>query len=203
MHNRVFSVLPAAVAVAAALAVAGCGAAESGDADIPGPLQRPADAQLSATPTATPTSVPSRVSPPVRIVIPSIRVDASLVRLGLDSKGALEVPKRFDVAGWWTGGARPGERGPAVITGHVDSTSGAAVFYELGALREGDRVIVRRGTSMRFTVQRTERYTKAHFPTARVYGPTRRPTLRLITCSGRFDYSTRHYLDDTVVYATA
>jgi sortase (surface protein transpeptidase) len=195
------------LAVAVALAAAGCGAAAEDDepaASAP-VLERPAQPDATATATARPARRAARASAPVRIQIPSIGVDAPLIGLGLDAHRALEVPKRFDVAGWWTGGSRPGERGPAVIAGHVDSTTGPAVFYELGKLRRGSAVIIRRrdGSRVRFTVQGSQRYAKDHFPTARVYGPTRRPALRLITCSGQFDYSTRHYLDNTVVYASA
>jgi sortase (surface protein transpeptidase) len=144
-----------------------------------------------------------RAAPPARLEIPAIGVDAPLVPLGLDRAGALEVPRRFDVAGWWTGGARPGERGPAVIAGHVDSLTGPAVFFRLGSLRPGRHIVVERrdGSRLRFTVHRLEHYAKRRFPARRVYGPTRRPELRLITCSGTFDYATGHYLDNTVVYA--
>jgi sortase (surface protein transpeptidase) len=174
-----------------------CGSAES--APIVDPPSAPT---VQAT---EPVAKPKRAATPVRVVIPRIGVDAPLIRLGLDGDGALEVPERFDVAGWWTGGARPGERGPAVIAGHVDSKTGPAVFYAIGTLRRGDRVIVRRrdGSSVRFRVRRSERYAKQRFPTRRVYGPTRRPELRLITCSGTFDRASGHYLDNTVVYATA
>jgi sortase (surface protein transpeptidase) len=201
-----------ALAVAVSLTAAGCGS--MGDEE-PLPIlparERPAvtvQAPATATPTATATpkaKTARRVAAPVRIQIPAIGVNAPLVRLGLDSKGALEAPKRFDDAGWWTGGSRPGERGPAVIAGHVDSKTGAAVFYKIGRLRRGDAVVVHRrdGTRARFVVQGSARYAKNRFPTARVYGSTRRPTLRLITCSGVFDRSTGHYLDNTVVYASA
>ena len=194
--------------VALALTLAGCGSGGYGDpAPAPTARERP-PATATATPTATasarvaPTAAP-RVATPTRVEIPSIGVDAPLIRLGLDARGALEVPERFDVAGWWTGGARPGERGPAVIAGHVDSKSGAAVFYALGRLRRGDAVVVHRrdGSRARFVVQGSARYAKDRFPTSRVYGPTRRPALRLITCSGTFDHSSGHYLDNTVVYA--
>jgi sortase (surface protein transpeptidase) len=199
------------IAVAVALAAGGCGSAGD-DEPIPGALDQPARPAITATATAathvkghSARDVASRASPPVRLEIPSIRVDVPLIGLGLDAHRALEVPERFDVAGWWTGGSRPGERGPAVIAGHVDSKTGPAVFYELGRLQRGDAVLVRRrdGSSVRFIVQGRERYPKDHFPTARVYGPTHRPTLRLITCSGQFDHSTGHYLDNTVVYASA
>jgi hypothetical protein len=142
---------------------------------------------------------------PVRVTIPAIGVDAPVIPLGLDADRALEVPERFDVAGWWSGGARPGERGPAVIVAHVDSYTGPAVFFRLRSLRPGARIVVadRAGRRRRFVVQRVAEYSKAAFPTRRVYGTTARPTLRLITCSGAFDRSTGHYVDNTVVFARA
>jgi len=146
-----------------------------------------------------------RVARPTRIEIPSIGVDAAVIPLGLNRDRTLEVPEDFAQAGWWTGGARPGQPGPAVIAGHVDSHTGPAVFYRLRELRPGATIIVDRrdGTRARFTVLGSERYPKDRFPTARVYGSTPGATLRLITCSGRFDRSTGHYLDNTVVYADA
>ena len=146
-----------------------------------------------------------RPAPPARIRIPAIGVDARVVRVGLDRAGALEVPRSWVEAGWYAHAPRPGEPGPAVIVGHVDSTSGPAVFYRLGALHGGAAVRVARrdGSVARFRVQRVERWSKADFPTRRVYGATRRPTLRLITCGGAFDGSTGHYTDNTIVYAVA
>jgi sortase (surface protein transpeptidase) len=139
----------------------------------------------------------------VRVRIPAIGVDARLIRLGLDRSGALEVPQDWSEAGWYTGGPRPGEPGPAVIAGHVDSTSGPAVFYRLGALQRGAtiRIARRDGTAVTFRVARVARWPKATFPTRLVYGPTSRPALRLITCGGAFDKASGHYVDDTIVFA--
>jgi Sortase domain len=144
-----------------------------------------------------------RAPRPVAIEIPAIGVRAPIVRLGLNRDRSLRVPADFADAGWWSGGPRPGEPGPAVIAGHVDSYTGPAVFYRIRDLRPHDTIVVRRrnGSRARFTVLGSEQYPKAHFPTARVYGATRRPTLRLITCGGRFDRSSGHYLDNTVVFA--
>jgi hypothetical protein len=144
-----------------------------------------------------------RPAPPVGIEIGAIGVSAAVIRLGLNRDGSLEVPTRYEDTGWWTGGARPGEPGPAVIAGHVDSRTGPAVFFRLDRLRARDPIVVvrRGGSRVRFLVQRVARYRKAAFPTAAVYGPTRGPTLRLITCSGAFDPASGHYLDNTVVYA--
>jgi len=144
-----------------------------------------------------------RVAIPVRIEIHSIGVGAPIIRLGLNPDRTLEVPTDYGDTGWWSGGARPGENGPAVIVGHVDSKSGPAVFYRLSELRPGAKIVVVRsdGSRARFTVQGSERYPKDEFPTARVYGHTDGPTLRLITCGGEFDSSSGHYKDNTIVYA--
>ena len=140
---------------------------------------------------------------PVRIQIPAVGIHAHVIRLGLNPDHTLQVPRNFAETGWWAGGTAPGDPGPAVIAGHVDSYTGPAVYFRLKDLRRGDQIrIVRANHSVvRYTVQGLRSYSKARFPTKRVYGRTRQPTLRLITCSGTFDRSTGHYLDNTVVFA--
>ena len=141
---------------------------------------------------------------PASLVIPAIGVTTSLVHLGLTSTGALQVPPTTAVAGWYTGSPRPGAVGSAVIAGHIDSRQGPGVFYRLSELHRGDRVYVRRsdGTLAVFKVTEMQMYPKNAFPTTAVYGATPTPELRLITCGGTFDYSTRSYLSNTVVYAS-
>jgi sortase (surface protein transpeptidase) len=140
---------------------------------------------------------------PVRVDIPRIRVSSSLGRLGREPDGTVAVPRRFDVAGWYALGPRPGDPGSAVILGHVDSTSGPAVFFRLRELRRGDEIRVGRadGSSLRFVVERTEQYDKQRFPTDDVYYPTLTPGLRLVTCGGLFDYRTGHYRSNIIVFA--
>lgn len=142
-------------------------------------------------------------APPVRVRAPAIGVDSTLVRLGTDAIGALVPPADFARAGWFAAGTAPGDVGPAVIAGHVDSTDGAAVFFRLGDLAAGDEVLVDRedGTTARFAVTSVDRYPKSDFPTEAVYGPTPRAELRLITCGGDFDRSARSYEDNVVVFA--
>jgi sortase (surface protein transpeptidase) len=127
-----------------------------------------------------------------------------LESLGVDGAGALRGPVDFAKAGWFTGGVVPGEIGPAVIAGHVDSETGPAVFYRLRDLKAGDVVEVLRGDRwIPFRVVASERYPKNQFPTERVYRPTPVPELRVITCGGTFDRSRRSYEDNIVVYAVA
>ena len=149
-------------------------------------------------------TVPRKVAPPRWIRIPAIGVSAPVIPLGLNKDHTIEVPKDFSDTGWYRPGPDPGEQGPAVIVGHVDSQTGPAVFYRLRELKRGNRILIRRadGTTVRFRVNGLERWPKAEFPTRRVYGRTRGPVLRLVTCSGAFDSSSGHYVDNTIVFAS-
>jgi sortase (surface protein transpeptidase) len=142
-------------------------------------------------------------APPRRIVVPAIGVSAKVIPLGLNKDGTIQTPTKWGVTGWYRDGPTPGQRGPAVVVGHVDSKSGPAVFYRLRALLRGDLIRIDRsdGTVVRFRVQRSEHWPKSHFPSKRVYGPTGEAALRLVTCGGSFDAATGHYLENTIVYA--
>jgi Sortase domain len=146
---------------------------------------------------------PARVARPVSLSIPVIGVHTHLIRLGLTAQGTLQVPASTSVAGWYTGGPRPGQVGSAVIAGHIDSYLGPGVFFRLRLLRPGDRVYVRQagGRLAVFRVYAEHSYPKDHFPTQRVYGPAPDPELRLITCGGTFNPATGSYLNNVVVYA--
>jgi len=140
---------------------------------------------------------------PVRLRIAAIGVDTPLDPLGLATDGSLQVPGDFGRAGWFTGGALPGEPGPAVIAGHVDSVSGPAVFYRLRQLAPGDAIVVQRadGATLRFVVEGVRQYPKASFPAAAVFGPVSWSALRLVTCGGSFDAARHSYRDNLVVDA--
>jgi LPXTG-site transpeptidase (sortase) family protein len=142
---------------------------------------------------------------PKRIVIPAIDVSAPVVSLGLNPDRTLEVPKDYSETGWFKDGPEPGERGAAVVVGHVDSKDGPAVFYRLRALEPGDliKIVLTDGSTVRFVAHSTMAVPKDDFPTKLVYAKTRKPTLRLITCDGEFDESTGHYLDNYIVFARA
>ena len=140
---------------------------------------------------------------PVGLTIPAIGVQTSLVHLGVTAAGTLQVPSSTAVAGWFTGGARPGAIGPAVIAGHIDSHVGPGIFFRLSQLRPGDRVYVRRadGSLVLFRITSVQTYAKDRFPTEAVYGPTPDAELRLITCGGIFDPKLGSYLSNVVAYA--
>jgi hypothetical protein len=174
-------------------------------------------AELAPAPAGTPrpaprqTPAPGAVSPlppaePTHLQIPAIGVSSDLLQLGQNPDGTIQVPPlvRASPAGWYRYSPTPGERGPAVLLGHVDSAEyGPGVFFQLGALHPGDTVTVGRAdhTAATFRVTRVTSVPKDRFPTLAVYGNTDDAELRLITCGGPFDTATRNYLDNTVVYA--
>ena len=142
-------------------------------------------------------------SDPLAISIPRIGVRSSLVELGLDRRGEMDVPQDPALAGWFSRGAAPGALGPAVIAGHVTWDGAPAVFHRLGSVRHGDRVSVTRkdGQTAVFTVSRVARFAKSQFPSEEVYGAIDHAGLRLITCGGTYDAAQHRYLDNIVVFA--
>lgn len=168
----------------------------------PPSLPAPPAAAASVPVPAVEAAAPVVRRAPTRVIIPAIGVSAAVTPEGTDSSGALEMPPLTarNVAGWWDGGAAPGQDGPAVIAGHVDDVAGPLVFWNLRRLKPGDTVVTEPG-NLRFTVTRVTQTQKSAFPTAAVYGPTADPELRLITCGGTFDHATGHYLDNVIVYA--
>jgi hypothetical protein len=143
------------------------------------------------------------VAAPVRLRIPAVGLDTRLERVGLAQDGTIAAPNGWHLAGWYARGPRPGQAGPAVIVGHVDSRSGPAVFFRLTDLRRGDAVYVDRadGSTARFTVTTRARVPKDRFPGDVVYAPTLEASLHLLTCGGDFDTSTGHYQDNVIVSA--
>jgi hypothetical protein len=164
---------------------------------------------VSVAPHPTTVPVAERVAQPqvaaVSIAIPTLDLSGPLDELGVADDGELLAPEDPSRAGWYAGGVVPGDRGPAIVGGHVDSRRGRGVFFALRSLRPGDMVEITRsdGRVARFAVSRVQQVAKDRFPTAAVYGPTPQPELRLITCGGRFDRTARSYTDNVVVEAVA
>jgi LPXTG-site transpeptidase (sortase) family protein len=175
----------------------------------------PADAGATYTPasvttapprlTQDPQAEPLARSVPVSIRIPGISVSAPVMEVGQNADGTVQVPPldAHNLTGWYRYGPTPGQRGPAVILGHVDSLTGISVFYYLKDLHAGDKVYVTLadGKVAPFVVDGVQKVAKDAFPTAAIYGKAGYPSLRLITCGGAFDEATGHYVDNIIVYA--
>ena len=162
----------------------------------------PAAPSSDATTTQSPVMA---ASPPVSLNIPSIQEQSTLLQLGLRANGSLEVPPDGPTApaGWYNGSPTPGERGPAVLLGHVNAVGGGpGVFANLRSLKGGDILEVTRadGQTAIFEFYRGQQFSKDAFPSQTVYGDTEGSELRVITCDG-YDPKTGLFDDNYVVFA--
>jgi hypothetical protein len=170
-------------------------------------VHAPQPARSAAGTTAAGRGPSLARSMPVSVRIRAIGVDSTLLHLGLNPDGTIQVPSlqtSAAKAAWYKYSATPGQIGSSVIEGHVDSTRGPAVFFRLGALHPGNtiEVTLADGITAVFRVTGVREYAKARFPARTIYGAADFAALRLITCGGAFDYATGHYLSSTVVFAS-
>lgn len=209
-----FLIVAAALVLVAVGVVAARDARSDPRADLVGPAVRTvASSTTTSTPapssrpttTTAPASTTTTAPPPVpnRIRIPAIGLDASVVPVGLNPDGSMEVPAATDV-GWYELGVRPGgPQGSSVLAAHVDYAGQRGAFYDLRALEVGAEVEVTGpdGLPLRYVVNERLQVAKDELPTQELFRVTGTPTLTLITCGGSFDRSVRHYEDNIVVRA--
>ncbi len=155
--------------------------------------QKPQQAQALAMPA----------SKPVKISLPSINTEAAVTELGLQPDHTIEVPKDPNQVGWYVYSPTPGEIGPSVMVGHLDSATGPAIFWNLKDLKSGDQFTISRqdGSKATFQVYAMKKFSQDNFPSNDVYGPISDAEVRLITCSGTWLRSQHHYSDNLVVFA--
>ncbi len=170
--------------------------------------------RASVVPQTVPLPTVSVVGPtmpeskPVSMTIPAIGAQSDLLDLGLNPDQTAQVPpldEPISQAGWLDSSPTPGEVGPAILLGHVDSKQyGPGIFYNLGNLVPGDTVEVTRadGTVAIFQIDGVRSYLKSEFPTAEVYGNLDHAGLRLITCGGAFDAAASSYTSNIIAFAS-
>lgn len=170
----------------------------------------PSPAVSVQVPTVPPAAVTlptprpiERTEPPVRLRIPTLGVDAAVQWVGIDADGRMGIPSNYDDVAWYEPGPAPGTPGNSVIAGHLDSTTGPAIFFKLRDLKPGDEIIslTAAGKEYRFVVTTSEVYDADNAPLDRIFGTSVNPRLNLITCDGAFDRSSREYDKRLVVYS--
>ncbi|MFF4253314.1 class F sortase [Streptomyces sp. NPDC001663] len=165
---------------------------------------RASEPTARARPRPTPAPRPLPRSPATNLRVPSLGVDAPVVGLKVGADRQLGTPPvdKANLVGWYQDGPSPGETGTAVAVGHRDTRTGAAVFAALAQIPRGSRIEARRadGRTAVYTVDRVRVFDKARFPDKEVYGPSKRPELRMITCGGLFNRRTG-YTSNIVVFA--
>jgi LPXTG-site transpeptidase (sortase) family protein len=138
----------------------------------------------------------------MRLQLPAIGVDAPVDELGTDASGHLEAPTKWQDVGWYSGGARPGDAGSALLMGHVDSHTGPAVFWNLHELKAGSLVVVRQdGRDLQFHVVKAMNFPETEPPKDELFSRQGASRVVLLTCSGEFNQATGRYTDRLMVIA--
>lgn len=175
----------------------------------PAPLASPAVADAGAEPWTGPLpagamSLADRRVVPVTVGIPSLGLTAPVVAVGIDDRGALDLPPQAGTIAWYGPGPVPGESGSAVLAGHVDYDGARGVFFRLADIGSGDEIVVSAsdGSSRSFrVVGEPAFFPKASLPVTDLFQRGGSPVLTLITCGGAFDPEARSYEDNVVVQA--
>ncbi|OGK25855.1 hypothetical protein A2954_01080 [Candidatus Roizmanbacteria bacterium RIFCSPLOWO2_01_FULL_37_12] len=157
----------------------------------------------AVSPSLSPTPTPT-IPQPRNFDIPKIDVSAPIVPVGVDETGKMQLPENINEVGWFEPGFKPGEKGSAVISGHLDSTTGeGAIFYHLHELEPGDSLYVtdELGAQYTFVVTRKEIYEYDKVPLEEVFGESSKKHLNLITCTGQWNFSQRNYSHRMIIYS--
>lgn len=183
------SELPSEVALAA------IGPETAGDAKVPvrpGLIDEQASGQADATDVALPVAVRSE----------DIKLDATILSVGVDAENRFDVPAA-DTVGWYRYSARPGDSGASVLAAHVDYGGRPGAFFNLRELRAGDRIEVEMsdGRTLGYEVTFNTQYDKSELPADELFRKTGDPVLQLITCGGTFDPERHSYKANVVISA--
>lgn len=164
-----------------------------------------APAALAAQPSNTIQASQAEASAdniPVRLMIPSLKIDTAVESVGKAEDGEAGVPQNSKNAAWYNVGPKPGAAGNAVISGHLDDKVGRAIFWRLRELKVGDTITVvdKAGTQRHFKVLEVAAYPYTKAPLNKIFGFDLEHDLNLITCTGRWNNSTHTYAQRLVVY---
>ena len=204
------------VALVLVLALDGCDfSAAMPSAAVSASTVHEATTPITVTSTIPPTRPRNAKATPMRLLIPAISINAVVEEVGILTKGdfagdlatPMETPTRsqWTNVGWYAAGPRPGERGSAVIDGHLDDNYGQpAVFWNLRKLHAGDevQVVMSNGKKLTFRVSRIESYPPQAAPLQDIFGNNGGIYLNLITCAGDWIRSEGQTTLRLVVYTT-
>jgi len=146
---------------------------------------------------------PAVVAAPARVAIPALEVDGPVLAAGVNAAGELDVPPDARTLVWYRHGPAPGASGSAVIAGHLNWKGVEGLFSHLADVPAGAEVVVTYddGTQRHFVVRTIELVDKPAVAVNGVFARDGESVLRLVTCGGEFDDSTRHYRSNVVLTA--
>jgi hypothetical protein len=215
-----------AVAVLAAVLLTGCARGDDPSSADPVPVftappsARPGPEDGTAAPTTDTAATPPAVAPvpiqqadsalqppdpaPVTLDIAGTDISVTVVDVGIEENGAMEIPDSFYEAGWYRYGPAPGaEAGNAVIAAHVDSLTEVMPFAQLKDVPIGTTVTVglEDGRSLTYAVSDVRNVPKATLDGSEIFKRGGDHELKIITCGGEWLSEIGDYEDNVVLTA--
>jgi hypothetical protein len=141
---------------------------------------------------------------PVRLTARDLGIDAEIDAVGVERNGSMTLPDDVDRVGWYRFGPAPGQKGSAVLAGHVDDTEqGLGELAPIRGAEVGTRFAVTdaEGTTTRWRVVARDVIRKRALPLEELFRRDGPPRLTLITCGGPFLTEYGSYRDNVVVVA--
>lgn len=142
--------------------------------------------------------LPDPTDNPARLIMPSIKLDTSVIEVGITANGEMDVPDgKTRNVGWYRYGTIPGDRGSAVMDAHV-----YAAFKNLRDVKIGDDIYVvnMRGEKLHFRVTDSRVYEYDKLPLEHIFARSDGRHLNFITCARKFIPSINTYSHRLVVY---
>lgn len=176
---------------------------------VPGSLPL---SELAAGFVELPPAFPERVldglgdpigRPPATLSLPNLgKAGATVLPVGLEANGELEVPGA-DQVGWYQFGAGvDGGVGSTVLAAHIAFDGRNGVFSNLAETKVGDEILVGvDGQELSYTVISVDQYNKLELPIDDLFSESSEERIVLITCGGSFNPSVGSYDDNVVVIA--
>lgn len=128
-----------------------------------------------------------------KVSLPSLGVEAPIVKVGVDPAGLMVVPKNARDVAWLDQGEIPlGPTQNVVMAGHINYSRRAGSFSRIQNMKPGDIVTLSmNGKTWQYRVQWTCLFDRQTTQAARIMGYTENPSVTLISCGGVFDRRAR------------
>ncbi len=147
-------------------------------------------------------AVQAQTNYPYRISIPKLGINSGVLSLGINNKGEMAVPATLNETSWYNKGAKPGEVGSAVITGHYGAPNQQGVFKNIKNLQNGDTVTITDSQNRvyNYVVYKNANVGENNAPLQEIFSRRDGKYLNLITCFGVWNQESFSYDQRTVVY---
>lgn len=143
---------------------------------------------------------------PREIIFSTINVTGYIQKMGIDQNDRIAAPDNINLAGWYTGSAKPGDTGLSIIDGHSGGRYNDGIFKRLNSLNANDTFVVVYGDDSTRTFRVLEKKTlQVDEAVSYLFQKDSdvEKQLNLITCGDQYNESTKLFDTRVVVKSEA